>query len=150
MPDTNSRFSWLNLTANGNIRPARVVVGVTGAGNALKAVEASTAGTLPPLGLTREHTRFPPGDPADDGYIAIATEALSILGPGDIGFAVCGAAITNASLPLTYDNQGRVVTIASSGGGQVWCIGFPKATTAAAGEKVEVVILQPFQVTIAP
>lgn len=143
MPESINSFSWLNLTANGNVRPGRVVVGVTGAGNALLAVEASAAGTLPPLGITREHTRFPPGDPADDGFIAVAGEPLSIFTPGQEAIAVAGAAITNASLPLTFDNQGRVVTAVPASGGQ-WCVGWPTYTVTAAGEKVGVLVVTPF------
>jgi hypothetical protein len=137
-------FGWLNLTANGNVRPSRVVVGVNGSGNALLAVEASTAGTLPPLGITTEKTRFPAGDPADDGYHAIALEPLTIATPGQRVPAVAGAAISDARSPLTYDNQGRVVTAAPAAGTKVWCIGWPTYTVGTAGEKVEVLVTTPF------
>lgn len=147
MADNVARFGWVNPTANGNIRPSRVVVGVTGAGNAKKVVEASTAGTVPPVGITREDVRRPGGIQTDDGYHAIATEPCSILGPGDIGYAVAGAAITDARQPLTWDNQGRVVTAAPAAGAAVWCIAWPLQTVAAAGEKVEVAVVPPFKFT---
>lgn len=143
MADNVARFGWVNPTANGNIRPSRVAVGVTGAGNAKKVVEASTAGTVPPVGITREDVRRPGGIQTNDGYHAIAGEPCSILGPGDIGYAVAGAAITDARQPLTYDNQGRVVTAAPSGGA-VWCIAWPLGTVATAGDKIEVAVVPPF------
>lgn len=144
MADNNSRNSWLNLTANGNIQPKRVVVGVAGAGNGLKAVQASTAGTLPPLGVSGVSTRFPPGDPADDGYHAIAGESVTVLGPGERGNVIAGAAITDCSMPLTYDNQGRAVTAAPAAGTNVWCFGWPTYTVTAAGQEVEVAVTFPF------
>lgn len=144
MAENVGRFSWLNLTANGNVRPSRVVVGVTGAGNAKKCVEATTAGTLPALGIARENTRYPGGSPSDDGNHAIAGEPVAVYGPGDVGNAIAGAAISNASLPLTYDTQGRVITAAPAAGTNVWCIGFPGHTVTAAGEKVEVFVTSPF------
>lgn len=144
---SNSHYSWLNLTANGNVRPCRVVTGVTGAGNALKAVEAAVAGTIPGLGLAREHVRYRPGSAEDDGYIAIAGESLSIVGPGEEGNALAGAAITNASLPLTFDNQGRVISLPTTAATTFWCIGFPRHTALAAGDKVSVLVTTPFAVT---
>lgn len=142
--DNNSRISWLNLTANGNVAPSRVVVGVSGAGNGKLAVQASTNGTLPPLGVSQASRRFPPGDPADDGYTAIAGESLPILGPGDMGLVTAGAAITDTSMPLTYDNQGRAITAAPAAGTNVWCFGWPTFTVTAAGQLVEVAITFPF------
>lgn len=140
----DARFGWINPTANGNIRPFRVVVGVNGAGNAQKVVEASTAGTLPALGVAQPFTRQPPGSPADDGFLAVSGKPCPILTPGEIGRVIAGAAITDTRAPLTYDNQARAVTAAPSAGTTVWCFGYPRQTVAAAGEHVEFVFVVPF------
>jgi hypothetical protein len=143
MSGGDARFGWITPVANGNVTPFRVVVGVNGAGNEKKVVQASTAGTLPALGVAQPFTRFPPGSPADDGYIAVSGESVPILTPGQIGRARAGAAISDCRYPLTYDNQGRVVTAAPSGG-TVWCIGYPLMTVGAADEVVELVVVPTF------
>jgi len=145
MDGSAQSFNWLLFQANGNVRPSRVVTGVTGAGNGGLCVEASVAGTIPGLGISGEWTRFPGGSPADDGYHAIATEPCTVHGPGSKVNAVAGAAITDTRLPLTFDNQGRVVTATvGTGGTDTWCIAWPTRTAVGAGEKIEVIVVQPF------
>lgn len=146
MSDGKSGLSWLNLTANGNVRPCRVIVGVVGAGNALKGIEA-TGATLVPFGISREFKKYVPGSPADAGYIATSGDPLPLVQPGDIGNAYCGAAITDPRLPLVSDSTGRVISLPAATGStnraRFWTIGFPRNTTLAADEKVEVLVTYP-------
>lgn len=91
--------------ANGNIRPARVLTGVSGTPFAV--VEAAD-GTLPPVGVSKYGQRFPVGSPANDGFIAVAGESVPNFGYGQKGVVMVGTAITAVTVPVVAYTDGTV------------------------------------------
>lgn len=131
------------LTADGNVRPNRVLCGV--AGTPFAAVE-SPDGSKPPLGVSEGGQRFVAGSPANDGFIAIAGETIAYRGPGQRASVLVGTAITDVTKPVVAYTDGTYgagcVKPVSFAGGQttgIWQVGFPE-DTAAAGELVPVTV----------
>jgi hypothetical protein len=99
------------LIANGNIRPNRFLTVVSGAGNFLLVVEA-TANTQFIVGISGNETRYAPGSPGDDGFIAIAGEPVDYFSEGQIGQLKLGTGGTGSTWGayLTADASGQGVT----------------------------------------
>lgn len=104
-------LTQIPLSANGNIRPNRFITSVSGNGNFCLAVEA-TAATQTIFGVSGNETRYAPGSPGDDGFIAIAGEHLDYFGPLQIGQLVLGGTVSDMGIPLTSDSAGRGVATA--------------------------------------
>lgn len=132
----------ITYTANGNIRPRRFVTTVTGNGNAQKCVEA-TLSTAIIIGVSFNGTRYVPGSPADDGYLAIAGEQCSIHGPGHIADLDLGANVTNAGALLTTDGSGLGTPTPAVTDGTVTYYGALAAQTGLSGETIKVIVLAP-------
>lgn len=103
------------LVANGNIRPNRFLTGVTGNANFLLAVEA-TAATQTLFGVSGDSTRYAPGSPGDDGFIAIAGEHIPYHGPLQVANLKLGGTVDNMNVPLSSDSAGRGVATAPADG----------------------------------
>ena len=102
-------YGQIPVVANGNVSPRRFIVGVTGAGNGQRAVQA-TGSTACYLGISSDWLRYPPNSPQDDGYIAVAGENLAYAGPGMTTNLDIGATdITNCGLPVKSDASGKGV-----------------------------------------
>lgn len=129
------------LLANGNIAPSRFVTTVTGAGNGGKAVQAS-ASTAIIIGVSEAWTRFPPGSPSDDGFIAIADESLAYRGPGSICKLELGGTVSDAGVLLTTDADGKGIAQAPADGVTAY-YGAMALETGVSGDKVRVVVLAP-------
>jgi hypothetical protein len=128
--------------ANGNIRPRRILTQVTGAGNADKVVEATAANQIL-LGISYDATRYTPGSPADDGFVAVATEPCPYHGPGhicelDIGGTVDGS----TGWLLTSDGSGLGVATAPGDGTTRYYIAVA-LQSGVSGETIKVVVLAP-------
>lgn len=96
-----------NFVANGNVSPCRFITPVVSSTGGGKAVQASAATQLL-IGVSYEETRYPPGSPADDGYMAIATENLPYHGPGQICNLQLGDdTVVSAHMVLTADAEGK-------------------------------------------
>ena len=128
--------------ANGNVRPRRFLTVVSGAANADYLVEATAASQLL-IGVSSDATRYPPGSPADDGFVAIAGEPLPYHGPGhmcqlDLGGTVDG---TTGWL-LTSDGSGLGVATAPSDGTTRY-YGALALRSGISGDTIDVVVLAP-------
>ena len=126
--------------ANGNISPRRFITGVSGAGNGDNVVQA-TAATQVMLGVSNDATRYPPGSPADDGFVAIAGEPLPYYGPGmmcrlDIGGTVDGS----TGWLLTSDGSGKGLATAPANGVSNF-YGAYALETGVSGDNIRVVVL---------
>lgn len=138
-----------NLTAQGNISPRRWITSHATIFQGAIHPTASTNVAQPLLGISEAWTRFPPGSPADDGYIAIAGEPLSYRGPGQIALLEIGStAVTVPNVLLTTDTNGRGTPLAPVAGTvtQYGAVAL-RAAAAASGsvyESIPVYILSPF------
>lgn len=131
------------VTADGNVRPNRVLVGVAGVPYA--GVEAAD-GSKPPLGVSEGGQRFPAGSPSNDGYIAVAGETIAYRGIGQRAQVLVGTAITDLTKPVVAYTDGtygagcvKPVSFAAGQTTGIWQLGFPE-DTAAAGELVYVTV----------
>lgn len=137
-------LTQLNFTANGNVSPRRFIVPVTGAGNGQLAIQASGR-TRALVGISADFTRFPPGSPQDDGYVAIANEALPYHGPMEIcNLDIGSTAVTDCAIPLTSDSDGKGLPVSFAAGQTTgtW-VGAVPMRTCAASETIPVLVLSP-------
>jgi hypothetical protein len=132
------------LVANGNIRPGRFLTGV--AGTNYVCVEAADD-TIPCLGVSARWTRYAAGDPADDGYHAIAGEQVSYAGPLQRGEVLLGTDVTDLTVPLVAVTDGThgagcAAPAPSSGTDVFWLAALPEKL-GVDGEYIPVLVLPP-------
>lgn len=127
--------------ANGNISPRRFLTTVTGNGNADKVVQAS-ASTAILVGVSFDATRYPPGSPADDGYLAIAGEQCPAHTAGHICNLDIGGTVSNAGVLLTSDANGKGIAQAPADGTTCY-YGAMARQTGVSGDTIKVVVLAP-------
>jgi len=102
----------LQLKANGNITPSRIVKLVSGTDNG---VTISAAATSVNIGVAQKGTRRAPGTGDDDGFAAIAGENVGVYSAGS-GTAVVEAGGTVAvGDALTSDANGRAIATTTDG-----------------------------------
>jgi hypothetical protein len=99
-------------TANGNISPMRFV-SLVGGSNDL-AVQSSVT-SVPIWGVSARGVRTAPLNPLDAGYLAVATEAFPVYGPGDDGCRLELGGTVSAGDRLTADSSGRGVATTTTG-----------------------------------
>lgn len=136
------------LIASANIRPGRCLAL---SNSAESTVAEATGVTLPLVGISKNRYKYAYGGYEQTAvpYLAETGDAVDYYGPGQIGEAVCGAAITNLARPLTSDGSGRVISTAALGNTtNNWIVGFPLDTAAAADEVVRVVVVQSMPVLV--
>lgn len=124
------------MTAGGNVAPKRFITPSTTAGKT--AVQASAASQLL-IGVSEMWTRYPPGSPSDDGYVAVSTEPLPYRGPLQIASLTLGGTVSNPATPLTTDANGKGV--AASTGNYVGALALELGVS---GEDIDVYVLPPF------
>lgn len=127
--------------ANGNIPPRRFLATVTGAGNA-DLVVLATDSTKMIMGVSYNATRYVPGSPADDGYLAIAGEPCPYHGAGHMCELDLGGTVSNVGLALTTDGSGKGVAAAPTDGTIIW-FGAIALQTGVADDIVKVLVLAP-------
>ncbi len=132
-----------NLTAQGNVRPSRWIKShATIFQGGIEATDCTeVAGFL--LGISEAWTRYAPGSLADDGYIAIAGEALSFRGPGQIALLELGVAVTAPNVLVTTHTDGTGKPLAPVAATVTQYGAFP-LRAGGIGEKIPVYILSPF------
>lgn len=134
-------FTQIAFEANGNISPRRFLTTV--AGSAQKVVQASGV-TTPIIGVSYNKLRFPPNSPSDDGFNAIAGEHVSYHTAGEIALVDAGANITDLTVAVTSDNNGKATPVVMvSDTALTWVGGLPMDLVNS-GEQVWVMILSPF------
>lgn len=136
-----SPLQWYSPEAGGNISPKRFCTLVAGVPN--RVVQASAV-TQILVGVSADWTRYTPGSPADDGYHAVAGEAVTLYGPFQRCLLALGAtAVTDATIPLTTDANGKGVPAAPAAG-TVRYYGALPLRLAAAGADIPVIVLPVF------
>lgn len=142
---TASPITQPRLTAQGNIAPSRWITShATIFQGAIQASD-STAIAQQLIGISEAWTRYNPNSAADDGYIAIAGEALSYRGPGQIALLKISATvpITVPNVLITTNADGKGTPLAPVAG-TVTQYGALAIFAAAVDELVPVYILSPF------
>lgn len=133
-----------NLTAQGNIYPSRWITSHSTIFQGAIHPTASTTVNQFLIGISEAWVRYAPNSAADDGYIAIAGEALSYRGPGTVALAKIGSvAITVPNVLLTTDTDATVIPLAPVAA-TVTQYGAIALRAGAIGEFVPVYILSPF------
>lgn len=139
MPVAAPFVSTPNLTAGGNISPARFITLDTSTFQ--YALQASAA-TQFLVGVSANQTRYAPGSPADDGYCAIAGESLRYHAAGQIGWLKLGGTVSNPRVLITTDSSGQGVATAPSDGTTVY-YGAMALRAGVSGEFIPVWVLSP-------
>lgn len=135
-----SPLAWFSPEAGGNVSPKRFCTLVAGVPN--QVVQASNKNQIL-VGISADWTRYTPGSPADDGYHAIAGEAVTLYGPFQRCLLALGAtAVTDVTIPLTTDANGKGVPFAPAAG-TVSYYGALALRLAAAGADIPVIVLPP-------
>ena len=132
-------FTQPNLTAGGNIAPKRFLK-LDGT-NFQQAIQATNA-SVPLIGVSDRYTRFPPGSPSDDGYIAVSGDALAYRGPLSMALLTLGGTVTTMNTPLTADADGKGVAQAPADGTTAWYGAFA-LQDGVAGDDILVYVLPP-------
>lgn len=127
--------------ANGNISPRRFLTTVTGAGNGDYVVQAS-ASTAMIWGVSYDATKYPPGSPADNGFLCTAGEPCPYHGFGQMCQLDIGGTVSNVGVPLTSDGNGKGIAQAPADGTTCW-YGAIALQTGVDGDTINVVTLAP-------
>ena len=138
--------------ATGNINPAVVVSPDTTKNFHVKAVPGAGACTTnaailanKPEGISQEGTWYPPGVLGSDGFAAHDGQPITVFGEGEECLLTVGASGITAGDDLTYDTNGKAVTIAYTFDAAytvnvgVWKVA-KALETAAAGELARVLV----------
>lgn len=134
-----SHFTQPNLTAGGNVSPMRFLK--FDGTNFHRAIQA-TGVTVPLIGISERNTRYTPGSPSDDGFIAIVDEMLPYRGPMQMASLTLGGSITTQNTPLTSDGSGKGIAQAPADGTTAWYGAFAMAS-GSADQVITVYILPP-------
>lgn len=131
-------FQQPQLEANGNISPRRFISPTAATNNR---ADQSSGTSVPIFGISYDKTRFPPNSPSDDTFNAIAGEALSYHGPGEIANLDLGGNVTDLTVALTSDASGK--GIAASAGNWVGAYPLKLGST---GDTIPVWIIPPAKI----
>jgi hypothetical protein len=138
-------FTQINLTAGGNVNPARFIKQ-----SAENTGILCAATTDRPIGISQGFSDRFPNDQTSTDYIAVSGRALPYHGPLQVCDLELGGTTTTtvaAGALLSTDSVGRGITATvSNSSTAVWVGAIAlRGTTTALGEKVPVAVVQPFQ-----
>lgn len=132
-------FTQPPLQAGGDIYPKRFITLSTTAFRT--ALQASAASQIL-VGVSEAWTRFPPGSPSDDSKHAIAGEQVGYRGPLQIATLTLGGTVSNPSVLLTADADGKGVATAP-GDGTTRYYGAVALEDGVSGEDIDVWVIGP-------